>query len=111
MKLIYIYIQRFRNIERQEINLSDKFSVNLDGSALRIVRKEPNAAMDYMYGNSFMRDLHVIVGKTGSGKTNLLHLLGMDEWDRYNESKERYRLRLREADMKQDVGTPVMGNV
>ena len=57
MKLIYIYIQRFRNIERQEINLSDKFSVNLDGSALRIVRKEPNAAMDYMYGNSFMRDL------------------------------------------------------
>lgn len=94
MKLIYIYIQRFRNIERQEINLSDKFSVNLDGSALRIVRKEPNAAMDYMYGNSFMRDLHVIVGKTGSGKTNLLHLLGMDEWDRYNESKEHSYLML-----------------
>lgn len=94
MKLIYLYIQKFRNIERQDINLSDKFHVCLDGATLRIERKEPNAAMEYMYGNSFMRDLHVIVGKTGSGKTNLLHLIGMDEWERYRESKEHGYLML-----------------
>lgn len=94
MKLIFIYIQNFRNIERQDINLSDRFSVSLHGSTLHIERKEPNAAMDYLYGNSFMRDLHVIVGKTGSGKTNLLHMLGMDEWERYDENKEHSYLLL-----------------
>ena len=80
--------------------MSDKFRVKMVGSALRIERKEPNPAMEYMYGNSFMRDLHIIVGKTGSGKTNFLHMLGMDEWNRIEERREHSYLMLykREAD-------------
>lgn len=34
--------------------------------------------MDYIYDNGFMSNLRIIVGKTGSGKTNFLHLIGMD---------------------------------
>mgnify|MGYP006325884565 FL=1 len=34
--------------------------------------------MDYIYDNGFMGNLRIIVGKTGSGKTNFLQLIGMD---------------------------------
>ena len=38
--------------------------------------------MDYIYDNGFMSNLRIIVGKTGSGKTNFLQLIGMDWWNR-----------------------------
>ena len=37
--------------------------------------------MDYIYDNGFMSNLRIIVGKTGSGKTNFLQLIGMDWWN------------------------------
>lgn len=79
MQLIYCYIQKFRNIEQQEIQLSDKFRVGVIDGNLRIERLEPSRLKDYVYGQNFVRNLHVIVGKTGSGKTNLLQMIGMDK--------------------------------
>lgn len=87
MKLVYIYIQKFRNIERQEINLSANYHAHYEGGVLSIRRKDTSVLINYVYGNSFMRNLHVIVGKTGSGKTNLLQMLGMDMWQRMEADK------------------------
>ena len=42
MQLIYCYIQKFRNIEQQEIQLSDKFRVGVIDGDLRIERLEPS---------------------------------------------------------------------
>ena len=97
MQLIYCHIQRFRNIENQEINFSDTYRARFDGIDLTIDRCARNIAKDYLYGNNFMRHLHVIVGKTGSGKTNLLQMLGMDKWSRMDRENAGAYLMLYKA--------------
>lgn len=82
MKLIYCYIEHFRNIENQDVSLSDEFDCRYRDSKLFIEKREKNPLMDYIYDNGFMSNLRIIVGKTGSGKTNFLQLIGMDWWNR-----------------------------
>lgn len=82
MKLIYCYIARFRNIENQEVSLSDEFECHYRDSKIFIEKLEENPLKDYIYDNGFMSNLRIIVGKTGSGKTNFLQLIGMDWWNR-----------------------------
>lgn len=78
MKLIYCYIEHFRNIENQDVSLSDEFDCRYRDSKIFIEKREKNPLMDYIYDNGFMSNLRIIVGKTGSGKTNFLQLIGMD---------------------------------
>lgn len=82
MKLIYCYIEHFRNIENQDVSLSDEFDCRYRDSNIFIEKREKNPLMDYIYDNGFMSNLRIIVGKTGSGKTNFLQLIGMDWWNR-----------------------------
>lgn len=82
MKLIYCYIEHFRNIENQDVSLSDEFDCRYRDSKIFIEKLEKNPQMDYIYDNGFMSNLRIIVGKTGSGKTNFLQLIGMDWWNR-----------------------------
>lgn len=87
MKLIYCYIERFRNIENQEVSLSDEFDCHYRDSKIFIEKREKNPLMDYIYDNGFMSNLRIIVGKTGSGKTNFLQLIGMD-WGNREDTAE-----------------------
>lgn len=82
MKLIYCYIEHFRNIENQDVSLSDEFDCRYRDSKIFIEKREKNPLMDYIYDNGFMSNLRIIVGKTGAGKTNFLQLIGMDWWNR-----------------------------
>lgn len=82
MKLIYCYIEHFRNIENQDVSLSDEFDCRYRDSKIFIEKLEKNPLMDYIYDNGFMSNLRIIVGKTGAGKTNFLQLIGMDWWNR-----------------------------
>lgn len=87
MKLIYCYIHHFRNIEKQEVSLSPVWDVHYDNGKLQIQPKEADPSLEYVFGDLRAHDLHVVVGKTGSGKTNFLQLLGMDEHLRYQSAK------------------------
>jgi len=87
MKLIYAYIKQFRNIFNQEIAFSDNYKVHLSEGLLHIEKSEPNLAKQYLFGDTVLADLHIIIGRTGSGKTNLLQLIGMDEHERNHSSK------------------------
>jgi len=87
MKLIYAYIQKFRNIFNQEVLFSDNYGVHYTDGNLVIEKREDNLAKMIIYGDTVLSDLHVIIGRTGSGKTNLLQLIGMDEHERSQSSK------------------------
>lgn len=47
MKLIYCYIERFRNIENQEVFLSDEFDCHYRDSKIFIEKWEKNPLMDW----------------------------------------------------------------
>lgn len=69
--------KKFRNIQRQEVSLSDKFKCSYKDGRLLIEMSTDNSMADYIYENDFMRSLRIIVGKTGSGKTNFLQMIGV----------------------------------
>ena len=90
MKLIYCYIRKFRNIIDQEIVFSSEYTVRLSDNGLLIDKMPTNEHSDLLYKNSKLRNVHIIAGKTGSGKTNILQLIsiGAAERARLHESAE-----------------------
>ena len=94
MKLIYAYVKQYRNIFNQEIAFSDDYHVHLSEGKLHIEKNEDNHAKQFLFGDTVLADLHIIIGRTGSGKTNLLQLIGMDEHERTHssQSKDAYLL-------------------
>ncbi len=87
--MIYAYIKQFRNIFGQEVCFSDRFSVSYDPSktfpsALTIRPRVPDKTRDTIYEDSKLSSVHLIVGKTGAGKTNILQMIGMTEEERLN---------------------------
>lgn len=109
MQLIYCYIQKFRNIEQQEIQLSDKFRVGIVDGIVRIECLEPSRLKNYVYGQNFVRNLHVIVGKTGSGKTNLLQMIGMDKWERLKGDRDNAYFMLYETSSPKTFFAEIVG--
>lgn len=72
MKLIYCYIGNFRNIIDQEVVFNHDYDVSFIEHKLIIKKGRADDNKEYLYGKSLVKNLSVIVGRTGSGKTNLL---------------------------------------
>ncbi len=109
MKLIYCYIKHFRNIEEQEVSLSDEYSFAYDGECLSIQRTERDKNLDYLYGNGFMRNMHIVVGKTGAGKTNFLQLIGMNHYEREKTVKSDAYFLLYKLSDSDDFAVEIVG--
>lgn len=82
MRLIYAHIRHFRNIENQEVFFSDDFDVQFDSvkkfpNGLTIVPKEKQKGAQIIHNGSYLSNVHIFVGKTGAGKTNLFQMIGI----------------------------------
>lgn len=82
MQLIYCYICKFRNIVNQEVAFNPDYEVSYVNKKFTVRMRHISNNRNYLYGKSFIKNLSVIVGRTGSGKTNLLQLIGMDDYTR-----------------------------
>ena len=71
----------------QEVHFAEDFLVRFGEGRLSIEQRRKDPALSLIYGDNALSDLHIIIGKTGSGKTNLLQLIGMDEYERNNTAK------------------------
>ena len=62
--------------------------------ALTITENELSAAEEVLFRDSQLANVHVIVGKTGAGKTNIFQMIGMPEEERalHGESEDSYFL-------------------
>jgi energy-coupling factor transporter ATP-binding protein EcfA2 len=69
LELVYLWIEKYKNIKKQGFCFTPKFDCNFNGNILTI--KETN------YKNIFPENLNItaIVGKNGSGNSNLLEIL------------------------------------
>lgn len=94
MKLIYVWIEQFRNLNHIGINLSDEFIVteryNHETTCLEL--KICNQPQPVHLFDEPVTNIRGIVGRNGSGKTNLMDLFGLRRTERKRNSKENYLL-------------------
>ena len=82
MKLIFAYIKSFKNIRELGIPFSDEYNMVFERGKLCINKSGIEQIKDRLYKGNLIKDLHIIVGRTGAGKTNILQLIGMEEKER-----------------------------
>ena len=75
MELIYIWIDKFRNFEKQSINLGNKFEVEYLENEKRINILE-NTQSTSIYP-PYITNINALIGQNGAGKTNILDLIGL----------------------------------
>ena len=79
MKLIYVYVRNYKNIREQGFPFSSDFEVSFERNILSIRKTNMEEVKNILYGGNMIKDLHIVVGRTGAGKSNLFQLIGMKE--------------------------------
>lgn len=84
MELVYLWVEKYKNIENQGFNFSPRFKCEFDGKNLTINEKE-----DYV--SIFPENINItaIVGENGSGKSSLLESL-IDIFSKSISNEENY---------------------
>ncbi|MFY2253206.1 AAA family ATPase [Priestia megaterium] len=104
MQLLYLWIDSFKNIEKIGVSFSTENDIILnhnkdeDLSIQSIhIREKKNEAQLF---EPIVTSITGIIGKNGSGKTNILDLIGMNLETRENESNSSYFLLYKKSDTK-----------
>lgn len=74
MELIFAYVEKFKNIENQSFNLSPRYLVNYDREYQRLSIDKNPEHIEGFFGED-ISNVTAIVGKNGSGKSNLIEFL------------------------------------
>ena len=95
MELVYLWVEKYKNIHKQGFNFSPKFDCDYDGKNLTI---KPKEHVENFFGKNI--NVTAIVGENGSGKSSVLKLLynNLLIWNGkgfaifINENNEKYYL-------------------
>jgi len=71
MELVYLWVEDYKNIEKQGFNFSPKFNCHYDGKTLTIDDNPDH--IENFFGDNI--NVTAIVGKNGSGKSSVLELI------------------------------------
>lgn len=75
-ELLYLYVENSRfNIKNQEINFSSNYKISYDSEFGLSIKEIEN---DFNFGKS-VKNINLLVGKNGVGKSSLLKLIGYGE--------------------------------
>lgn len=78
MELIYLWVENYSSIYNTGFNFSSNFHVEFEDRKIKIRTK--NNKPKFYEGK--VDQISAIIGKNGSGKTNILDLLGAKRFDR-----------------------------
>lgn len=70
MELVYLWVEKYKNIKKQGFEFSPKYDYPFDGTNLTI---NPKKHIENLFGNKI--NITAIVGENGSGKSNILKSL------------------------------------
>jgi len=73
MELIYLWVEKYKNIEKQGFNFSPQFECKYENGKLTIIEKKEDEYIKNFFGNNI--NVTAIVGKNGSGKSSVLKLI------------------------------------
>lgn len=74
MELHYIWIKKFRNLENKHLNFTGKYSLDISEDGI-INLHERKTKIDKGFFGSNISNISAIIGKNGSGKSNIMELI------------------------------------
>lgn len=74
MELHYIWIKKFRNLENKHLNFTGKFSLDISENGIINIIEHPTKIKDGFFGSN-ISNISAIIGKNGSGKSNIIELI------------------------------------
>ncbi len=79
MELVYLWIEKYKNIENCGFNFSPKYQCKYDDQTNELVIKKSDDYIENFFGDNI--NVSAIIGKNGSGKSNLLDLIQMKYYE------------------------------
>ena len=73
MELVYLWVEKYNNIEKQGFNFSPRFYCKYDKNIHELIIRNDKDYMPDFFGDNI--DVTAIVGKNGSGKSSVLEIL------------------------------------
>lgn len=96
MELIYLWVSKYKNLENLGFNFSSKFDVDINwkNGKESIVIKEKVKNKNIFQNEQKINNVTTIIGKNGTGKSNILNLIGIrrDGRVRLREENSEYLL-------------------
>lgn len=86
MELIYLWIDKYKNINDQGFNFSSQFNCNLKESNELVINENKDYVPDFFANNL---NITAIIGKNGSGKSSLLEVISLLYWQGSIRKKDR----------------------
>jgi len=73
MELVYLWVEKYKNIKEQGFNFSPRFECKYENNELTIIEKKEDEYIKDFFGKNI--NVTAIVGKNGSGKSSILDIL------------------------------------
>ena len=93
MELVYLWIEEYKNIKQQEFFLGSKFEIDCfrENNQFKFLIKSNDDYIDDFFDSNNKVDIISIVGKNGTGKSNILSII-TDLRDKKEEIKTYFEL-------------------
>lgn len=75
MELLYLWVEKYNNIEKQGFNFSSKYKFDFDYEKKELTCEENQNCLGEGFFGDNITNITAIIGKNGSGKSSVLELL------------------------------------
>ena len=80
---IFMWVKEYKGLKNFEITFDNNYLINIKDGVLSIERNSDTINISNFYSNNNIEGVNLLIGKNGVGKTSILELLTLENYERY----------------------------